>query len=811
MFRNFVKSALRALVKYKGTTAINILGLTIGLSASILIFIYVFNETSYDRFHEKADRTYRIGVIGKMMGNDLNMAVTSSVMAPVLLEEYPEVESITRIWRGGSQVVRYEDQSYQEEGNDILFVDSTFFDVFSFKLLQGDPNEVLTMPKGVVITKNTATKFFGKENPIGKGLTVNTFDNIYTVTGVVEDPPLNSHFHFKYLVPITNVGYLARDNWLSHNFYTYVVLKPGIGQDHFTQNLAGLLEKYIGPLLSQMINVNLDDFLAQGNTFEYITTPLTKIHLDSHQQYEIEPTGNRSYVLIFAGLAILILVVASINFINLATARSAYRSMEVGVRKIMGSTRQSRIVQFLIESSLLSILSLIIAIVLVYLLLPSYNTMINSSLVFNPLTDIPLLLSLLGLGLFVGLLSGFYPALALASTKPVTVINRSKGGSGGKGRLRKTLVVLQFTVTLIILTCTITAYRQLNFMQEKELGFDKENVLVVNSGHFLEDQYNAFRDELLAQTAIHEVARSSHLPGMIFSNNAHFLEGRGVDEIYTIMQAASSPEWADVIGLEIVEGRYFDLGRPADSAAVVINQATARELQITNIDTVRFWFPPAEGREAVYFPIIGIVKDFHFESMQQPIGPAIIYQIGGESYGFISIKTKGDDNGQAMRLVEETWMKFAPNYPIEAFWLDDFFDEIFSAEARTSRILLVFSILSILISCLGLLGMISFTTVQRTKEIAIRKTYGSSIWQVVLLLFKETWILLAISTALALPSFFLISNWMNNFAYKISFNAVSFGITLVLVALVTLVLAALTVSQEATRAARTNPAEAFQV
>lgn len=809
MFKNYIKSAFRALLKHKGTTLINILGLTIGLCSMVMISIYVYSEISYDKFHENSDRIYRIGVTGKMLGNDLDMAITSSLMAPVLIEEYPEVERVTRILRVSNQMVSYNDITYQENAGDVLFVDSTFFELFSFRLLQGDPGQVLDDPYSIVITEETAQKFFGDEDPIGKSLTVNSQETIYTVTGIVEKPPLNSHFHFTYLAALHSRPELSRDSWLSHNFYTYVLLKPGADQEHFTESLSALLDKYVGPLLKQMLNLNMDDFYAQGNTFNYITTKLTDIHLSSHQQYEIEPTGNKSYVLIFGALALLILIVASINFINLATARSVSRSLEVGIRKLLGSSRTSLIIQFLTESTLLSLISLILAIIAALLLMPIFNNLVQSSLIFNPLSSIYLIMALLALGIIVGIFAGLYPALVLANTQPATVLKGTLSGTSNRGRLRKVLVVLQFAVTLIILTSTTTAYRQLKFMQNKDLGFEKEDVLVVNSGEFLGNQYDAFRTELMSQANIQQVARSRHLPGTIFSNNAHFLEGHGPDEIYALMSTSVSFEWDEVMGLEMAEGRFFDIERSTDSSGVIINEAAMRDLQIENPLETRFWFPSQNSDEIEYIPIIGVVKDFHFESMQQPIGPAILYPIGRGSHGYLCIKTNGEANSDVMQFVDETWSSMAPNYPLDSFWLEDYFDRIFRSEKQTSQILLIFSILSIIISCLGLLGLISFATILRTKEIAIRKTYGSSIMQIVVLLFKETYVLLVISTALAIPAYFLINKWMQNFAYRINFDMIGFAITLIAIAIGILIVAAITISQEAIKAAKANPAEAF--
>lgn len=810
MFKNYIKSAIRALLKYKGTTLINILGLTIGLCSVILISVYVYSEVSYDKFHEKSDRIYRIGVQGKMMGNDLDMAVTSSVMTGPLLDEYPEVENVARVYRNSSQMVSYEDKTFHESASDFLFVDSTFFDVFSFRLLEGNPSQVLTDPFSIVITKKIAQKFFGNENPIGKSLMVNSKETIYRVTGLVEEAPANSHFHFQYLAALHGRPELKRDNWLSHNFYTYVLLKPGSDAEHFTQSLSSLLDKYIAPMLLQFLNLSLEDFYAQGSTFEYISTKLTDIHLNSHQQYEIEPTGNKSYVYIFSALALLILIVASINFVNLATARSANRAKEVGIRKLSGSTKSALVVQFLIESTILSLISLIVAVVLAALLIPAFNNIIQSTLRFNPFSSWAVSSVLLALGILVGILAGIYPAVRLAAVRPVRVLKGIWTGTEGKGRLRKVLVILQFAVTLIIITCTTTAYRQLSYMQHKDIGFNKKNVLIVNSGHFLGTQYEAFRSELLKHSGVVQVGRSYHVPGSLFSNNAHWLEGHGVDEIFTLMETSVSYEWDEIMGLEMVQGRFFDKNMGTDSMAVIVNEAALRELNIDNPLETRFYEPSEEGSEVVFHPIIGVVKDFHIESMQQPIGPVILNLVRQGSYGEICIRVEPESKQEVLQLAQNTWNSMTSGFPLDSFWLEDFFDEIFKGEKQTSQILLIFSFLSILISCLGLLGLISFATLQRTREIAVRKTFGSSASQIVFLLFRETYVLLAISTLLAIPSFYLINRWMQNFAYKIEFGLIAFGITLLSVAIFLLIIAAGTISQEAIRAARTNPSRAFR-
>lgn len=810
MLANYIKSALRALIKYKGTTIINVLGLSIGLLSVLMISIFVYSEISYDKFHENSNRICRIGVVGKMQGNDLNMAVTSGSMARALVDEYPEVEEAVRLYRSGSHMISYENTTFNEESGHVLLADSTFFKVFSFRLLQGTPDNALNEPNAIVLTETAAKRYFGDANPMGKSLSIDSNESNYKITGIVEDPPVASHFHFEFLVSLKGHPVNRYDNWLSHNFYTYTLLEPGTDLKNFAEKInKGIIEKYISPMLMQLLNISVDDFYEQGNSFEYVVHRITDIHLESKLQYEIEPNGNKSYVIVFGALAFLILVVASINFINLATARSAKRSLEVGIRKISGATRISLITQFLIESTILSLGSLLIAVVATVLLMQPFNNLLQSNLTFNPVGNFGLLFGLLGFGILVGLLAGAYPAVALASFRPAEVLKGNRSGYGNKGTLRKILVVLQFSVTLVILASTVTAYRQLNYMQTKDLGFEKEDVIVIGSGQHLGNEYRAFREELLKDPNIIQIAKADHLPGAVFSNNAHWLEGHGMDEIFTLMQTNVSYEWAETMEVEVVEGRFFHPDMATDSAGVVINEATVRELNIEDPIGKRFYSPDGRGGIEAYFPIIGVVKDFHFESMHQPIGPVILYPLRGRNSGYICAKTTGESVTETMKYVEDTWKSFVPDFPLESFWLEDRFDRIFSSEKQTSRVLVIFSILSIFISCLGLFGLISFATILRTKEIAIRKTYGSNISQIVLLLFRETYVLLLISTLLAIPSFFLVNSWMQNFAYKINFGAAVFGFTLVMVSLVTLIIAAATISQEAVKAAKANPARAL--
>ncbi|KPK81663.1 MAG: hypothetical protein AMS27_15315 [Bacteroides sp. SM23_62_1] len=811
MFSNIIKVAIRNLIRQLGYTLINILGLAIGLACSILIFLYVLNEVTYDRFHEKAENIYRIGVRGQMMGNELNQAVTAAPMMEALLNDYPEVEMAVRLASFGGWLVTYEEKKFHETDETFKFADSTFFEVFNFKLLRGDPKTVLTRPRTIVLTESAARKYFGDEDPIGKSVKVEQDTILYEVTGLMENVPVNSHFHFDMLGSMSSIRRSRSTNWLNHEYYTYVVLPAGIDIEKFTQSINEMIPKYVGPLIEQYLGFSLEQFEAAGNTFGYFLMPMLDIHLHSDLQVEIEPGGNPTYVYIFSLIAVLILIIACINFMNLATARSITRAREVGLRKVVGSHRSYLISQFLTESVFLSLISMVLAIILVYLFLPYYNNMVRLDLEFNILNNyftIPLILLL---AIFVGLLAGGYPAFVLASFNPVTVMKGELVSGTGKGLLRSILVILQFTVTIAILIGTFIVYRQLSYMQKKELGFQKNNVLVIRRSDALRDKIDAFKQELRQQAGIINVGNSTHIPSITFWNNAHWLEGQDFSNTLLLMTAYVSYGFDEALNLTMEEGRFFSPEMPTDSFAVVINEAAVRVLGISDPLNTRFVEPGETRDEDRFMPIIGVVKDFHYESMHEEIHPMIFHFMPGNWEGYIVVRLSEGNIPATIDFIKRTWDDFNQQYPFEYFWLEDEFGKLFEPERRTGQILLVFSILSIFISCLGLLGLISYSTTQRTREIGIRKTVGASINTILILLSRETVKLLGISAPMAIPVYFGIKQWLQNFAYHIEFSAVLYILFLVIISLVVLVIALLTVSWVAYSAATTNPAESLRV
>jgi len=809
MLRNYVLVTLRNLWKQKGYTLINIFGLTVGLASSIFIMLYVINELSYDRFHDKSDRIYRVWISGSMPATEMRHAVSSPPMAEALLNDYPEVEQSVRLRMAGGWVVRQGDRIFQETAQEFLFADSTFFDVFSFNLIKGDPATCLTEPRSIVLTEEYARKYFGDDDPIGRTLKIEQDTNLSVITGVMEDFPQNSHFHCKMLGSLTTLGNSRSTNWLNHNYYTYVVLEEGADPMEFETQLREMLVKYVGPMITQFLGIDLQQFEDSGNSYGYRVQKMTDIHLHSDLQYELEANGNPLYVYVFLVAAILMLVIAGVNFMNLATARSTTRAREVGLRKVVGSRRSQLLVQFLTESVLLSILSLILAVLVVYLFLPGYNNMIQLRLQFDVFSESWIIPVLVLFAILVGVAAGTYPALILASFKPAAVFSSEKS-SAGKSLLRRILIVLQFTVTIVILIGTIVVTRQLNYMQNKETGFDKENLLLIHRSDVLEGRIDAFKEEILQHSNVLAAANTNAIPSGSYSDNAHWLEGWDRSDLFTLATSRVSYDFEKAMGLEMSQGRFFSREMPSDSFAVVINEAAVRALGLEDPLTARFVQPGQDGQEDVFVPIIGVVKDYHFASMQAEIGPMAMYFMRGNFEGQVTIRFGDGDRAETLAFLERTWNKFKQDAPFEYSWMDEEFDQLFATERRTSQILLVFSFLSIFITCLGLLGLISYTTTQRTREIGIRKIMGASEQVVMMLLSKEVINLLIISGLISLPAFFGARAWLQKFAYHIPFQVGIYFLILLLVTLAVLVLALMTVSLHSYRAATANPAESIR-
>lgn len=812
MLRNFLVVALRNLWRHRGYSLINLFGLAIGLASSIFILLYVVNELTYDRFHEKSDQIYRVWIRGSMPATEMRHAITAPPMAEAILNDYPEVEQAVRLKQTGGWMIRSGDRIFHETDQEFIFADSTFFEVFSFPLIKGDPNTCLRDPRSIVLTEEYATKYFGDEDPMGQTLKLEQDTNLSVITGVMEDFPVNSHFHAKMISSPSTLRSSRGTNWVKHRYYTYIVLKEGTDPLEFEDHMQEMVLKYVGPSITQVMGIDMDQFNDAGHSYGYRLQKLTDIHLHSNLQYEIEPNGNPMYVYIFLVAAILILVIAGVNFMNLATARSTARAREVGLRKVVGSKRSQLISQFLIESVLLSLISLVAAVMVVYLLLPRYNNLIQLRLEFDIFSTSWLIPVLIIFALFVGVAAGSYPAFVLASFRPAAVFSSYKKTGSRKSFLRRMLIVLQFTVTIVILIGTIILSRQLKFMQDKDPGFGKDDLLVIHRSDALDNRIDAFKEEIIQHSNILSAANSTHIPSYLYWEFSHWLEGWDRKEIFTLASSYVSYGFDQAMDLEMVEGRFYSKEMGTDSSGVVINEAAVAALGLEDPLNTRFVKEDMQGGgEDQFMPIIGVVKDFHFESMQKEISPMAIYFMPGNFEGVLLARLGDGDRTETVNFIQSKWDDFNIEHPFEYTWMDEEFNRLFNTERRTSQILAIFSILSVFITCLGLLGLISYTTNQRTHEIGIRKIMGASVQVVMRLLSREMFNLLGISALISIPAYFGVSAWLQQFAYHINFQVGIYFLMLGAVVLLVLILAMATVSYHSYRAAMANPADSLRV
>lgn len=807
MFKNYMKIAFRNLTRQKGYSFINIAGLAIGVSCCILILLYVVDELSFDRYHGKAERIYRVGVKGIVGNHEFNQVITAAPMAEALVREYPEVIEATRFATFGYPVVRYKDKVFSEEK--FYWGDSTFFEVFTIPFLKGDPKTALTRPETVVITRAMAEKYFGDEDPMGKLLNTDNRRD-YLVTGVIEDIPHNSHFHFDFLASLETYQSSREQIWLSHNYYTYIVLREGASAEELQPGLTELARKYVGPQLQEAAGISYDQMVESGGAFGYFLQPLTDIHLHSDLDYEVEPNGNATYVYIFSVIAFAILLIACINFMNLATARSANRAKEVGIRKTVGSTRQQLVRQFLAETIFMAVLAIVLALFLVEFFLPLFNNLSGKNLELHYFDNFVTIPALLGLGLFVGLLAGSYPAFFLAAFRPVSVLKGSglQSINGRSPLLRSGLVIFQFSISVILFIGTFVVYDQLSYIQNKKLGFNKEQIVVVEKTDDLFERITPFMNELRQHANVISVSNMSTLPGKNFGSTAFRLAGTSGEQTHILWTMRSDYDFAKTYEIEMLEGRFFSRDWGTDSSALLLNETAVNALGLTDAvgkELVQLGRSPDESET---YKIIGVMKDFHFESLHQKIRPMTIRLFEANDRGrYVSVRVRPDDIRNTLAFLDKTWRKYAHDQAFEYVFFDQEFARLYEAEQRTSKILTVFSVLAIVIACLGLFGLASFITEHRTKEIGIRKVLGASVANVVLLLSKQftKWVLFA--SLISWPIAYLVmKKWLDNFAYRTDIHVGVFA----LAALAALVIALITVSFQTIKAALANPVESLR-
>jgi len=804
MLTNYLKVALRNLWKSKGFSAINIIGLASGLGVCLLIVLYVADELNYDRYNEKADRIYRLDADLYFNNTQFTAASSPGPLAPALVKEYPEFEQMVRFNRQGDVMVKKGNNFIQD--HNLAYADSTFFKVFTAPLIQGDPNTALNEPNSIVIDETVAKRYFGTTNVVGKPLELENHA-LCKVTGVIRDMPLQSHFHLSFIRTLRDIP--QRDNdWLSNNDQSYVVARPGVSRELLQSHLDMLVTANLGRQLQDILHVSLKDMEKQGSHFRYHLMPLTDIHLHSNKSYEFEGNGNINYVYVFSFIAILILVIACVNFMNLSTARSANRAKEVGIRKVAGSTRGNLITQFLTESVLLSFFSLLLALGIALLLLPMFNTLAGKEMHAGMLFSGRFLPLLVLLVVLVGVLAGSYPAFYLSSFQPIQVL-KGKIASGFKSSwLRSSLVVFQFFISIALIIGTLVIYRQLNFIRNREIGFDRNQVLIIHNAYSAGNPVKDYRKDLLTLSGVADATLSGDMPtmGSNYDENGWFRDPTmNAKDVVVMTNLYVDEHYIPTLGMQMVKGRNFSIDHPTDSVGLIINESAARLLGIKELQGQQLYRPDFRDHtpgqlKPFGFHIIGIVKDFNFSSMHNKVLPLVMNF--GDNRGSLAVRLKGGNIPAVVKQIEAKWQHMAQGVPFSYTFMDADFNKLYQAEQQTGQVFITFAVFAILIASLGLFGLVTYAAEQRTKEIGIRKVLGAKVGGIVALLGRDFVKLVAIAAVIAFPVAWLGMNyWLQGFAYRVGISWWIFaiaGLAAVLIALVT-------VSLQTIRAALANP------
>nr|NQU89542.1 ABC transporter permease [Bacteroidota bacterium] len=806
MFLNYLKSALRNITKNKFYSFLNILGLAIGIAAFIFIFLYVRNEISFDKYHEKADRIYRVESDFTISGKHDQFAIVPVPMGPALKLEFPEVEEMCRFNDVGNSLFKYGDKEFYEDG--FYFVDSTIFDIFTHKVLVGDPKSCLVEPYSVVITESIAMKFFGDQNPMGEIMESGS-GRKYKVTAIMEDVPINSHLKFDALLSGSTIAAIQGGDAFNSmepvrfwniGVYTFLLLNQNADMQSVHQKFGGFYDKYMKPV-GDAINAS----------FDLMSTPLTNTHFSGNISSDL-PKGNMAYIYIFSAVALFILLIAAINYMNMATARSAKRAREVGIRKVAGAFKKQLIGQFLSESLVLALIGFAIALLLVFLLLPDFNNLAGKTLEFDLFRKPELFFTILGVTVFIGLISGSYPAFYLSSFLPVTVL---KGGSGDKGRkggmLRKVLVIFQFAIAIIMIMGTLIVYNQLTFLKNKDMGFNKDNMIILElQDSAFRSKVETFKKELVKNSNILAATNSTGIPGDNSWIQVVKMEKDTAMVDNAMLLTLVDYDYLDTYGLELVEGRTFDREMGTDlEEAVIVNETTVKYYNWTDnpIGKKIHWGFEMDGSGGRILKVIGVVKDYHFNSLHNKVEPIMLFMADFDKY-YVSLKVNPENIGSTLQYIEEKWNEFGAKRPFNYRMLEDTWGEMYESEQKLGVIFTISTILTIFIALLGLLGLSSFVAEQKTKEIGIRKVMGATLGNVLALLYKEFVLLVIIAFIIAIPlAYWQLDNWLQtSFVYHTNISI----LTILLSGVLAIIISMVTISFHTLKAGMSNPVDAIK-
>ena len=808
MIRNYLKVAWRNLWKNKAFTAINIVGLAAGLAVCLLIILYVKDELSYDKYNAQAENIYRVDADIFFNGTQFTSAVSPAPLVPTLKKDYPQIVQFVRLRNFQDISIKKDNQNIKE--HNAIFADSTFFQVFSIPVIAGDRLTALNEPNSIVIDESTARKYFNSTDVVGKTLYVDNYVNC-KITAVIRDITPQSHFHFSFIRPMHDTYHDDQGDWLSNNYASYVLVRPGVTQASLQEKVNATIDKYLSKQLEQVLHANANDLKKGGNHFFYPVMPLTDIHLHSNKSYEFQANGNVTYVYIFSLIAIFILLIACVNFMNLSTARSANRAKEVGIRKVAGSSRSSLITQFLTESVIVSFLSLLLALGIAALLLPLFNQLAGKQMSVFTLLSTWLLPVLIALIIVVGCIAGSYPAFYLSSFQPVQVLKGSIAKGFKSSWLRNGLVIFQFFISIALIIGTIVIYNQLNYIRSREIGYNREQVLVINDTYALDKQVKTFRQEMLKIPGVQSAAVAGSLPTETgFNQNGWFRDPTLDAKQVTILTGFYADQnYIPTMGMRIAAGRNFSTDFPTDSSAVIINETAAKLLGFKNPLNETLYRPNGYANDGGFtskpYHIIGVVKDFNFSTMHDKIGPLIIEL--SENYGRVVMRVNARNIHGLITQVESKWNEMVPGQALSYTFLDADFNKVYNAEQRTGKLFITFAVFAIFIACLGLFGLVTYAAEQRIKEIGIRKVLGAKIGEIVTMIAKDFLKLVLISSVVAFPvAWWAMNKWLQSFAYRINISWWVF----VVAGLLTIAIALITVSFQAIKAAIANPVKSLR-
>ena len=806
MLSNYLKIAWRNLLKNKGLSFINIFGLALGLASFILIVLYVSDELSYDCFHKNANRIYRIHSDIRFGGTDMSMAVSADPMGAALKKDYPQIEEFTRLYASEGSKLFKKGNTYITETR-VTYADSTFFDVFTFPSLAGNTKTALNEPNTVVINETTAKKYFGSTaSAMGKMMECN--DNgtkLYKVTAVIKDLPKNSHFIFDMFLSMDNVDY-AFGSYLSHNFHTYLLLKPGADYKAVEKNFPQYVDKYVLPSAKAFMQIeSMKDFEKSGNRLSYSLMPLTNIHLHSARGVELGVNGAIQYVYIFGAVALFILLIACINFMNLSTARSASRAKEVGIRKVLGTEKKSLIQQFLAESILTSFIAMVLAVLCTWGSLGWFNTLAGKEFYMSELLQPKIVLFLLLIPIVVGLVAGSYPAFFLSAFKPISVLKGKINSGFAKSNLRSSLVVFQFFASILLITSTLIIYKQLNYIQSVKIGFNKEQVLIVDNTSMGTSTAEAFKNQVAKLSGVKEASFAGYLP---VNNSSRSDNTWSTESVMNEKNGFNMQNWKvdydyiPTLGMQMLKGRNFSREYGGDSTALIINEATAALIGGNPIGKKLY---SSNDNGPLIYTIIGVVKNFNYESLRKNVSP-LCFRLGNNRWAS-AYRVETKDIKSLLAQVETNFKRLSPGMPFHYSFLDESFTAMYRDEQRVAKVAFSFSFLAILIACLGLFGLATYMAEQRTKEIGIRKVLGASVSGIIQMLSKDFIKLVLIACVFAIPlAWWVMNKWLQDFAYRINIGWWVFAAA----GLIVLLIALLTVSSQAVKAALSNPVKSLR-